>query len=94
MSWAYNDFDLPHTRFKVNVGRLRATYSFTPEISLQALVQYNGRDDILATNLRFAWLQSANAGFFLVYNEFDERDLPVAPRRELILKYSRILDLL
>ena len=94
LSWDYNAFDLPHAKFKVNVGRLRATYSFSPNVSIQALVQYDDRGDTLATNLRFAWLQSANAGFYLVYNELDERDLPVAPRRELILKYSRILDLL
>jgi len=94
LSWIYNDFDLPHTNFTVNVGRLRATYSFTPKISLQALVQYDDRSDTVATNLRFAWLQAANAGLYVVYNEFDERGLPGPPRRELIVKYSRILDLL
>ena len=93
LSWNYNRFKLPDARFRVNVGRLRATYSFTPSISIQALLQYDDRNDALAANLRFAWLQSANTGFFLVYNEFDERGLG-RPRREMILKYSRILDLL
>ena len=93
LSWNYNQFDLPDSNFAVNVGRLRATYSFTPSISLQALVQYDNRNDRLATNLRFAWLQSASTGFFVVYNEFDERGLG-EPRRELVVKYSRILDLL
>ena len=98
LSWNYNAFDLPQgqadAEFEVHVGRLRATYSFTPKISIQALVQYDDRDDTLATNLRFAWLQSANTGLYVVYNELDENGLPGAPRRELILKYSRILDLL
>jgi len=94
LSLSYTSFDLPHVDFKVNVGRLRATYSFTPSISLQALVQYDDRNDLLVTNLRFAWLRSANTGFFLVYNEIDERRLLAKPRRELILKYSRIFDLL
>ena len=94
LSWNHNSFDLPHANFSVNVGRLRATYSFSPNISIQALVQYDDRNDTIATNLRFAWLQSANAGLYVVYNELDERGLSGEPRRELILKYSRILDLL
>jgi hypothetical protein len=95
LSWNYNDIDLPVTNghFKINLARLRVSYSFTPKILLQALVQYDDRDDLVATNLRFSWLQSANAGLFLVYNEIDEEGLR-KPRREIILKYSRIVDLL
>ena len=101
-SWIYNDIDLAgeDNSFTLNLARLRLSYSFSPKMLLQALVQYNERDDTLATNLRFSWLQSANAGLFLVYNEIDD-DSPVGPglgsrakRRELVLKYSRIFDLL
>ena len=94
LSWIYNDFELPGGEFTVNVARLRATYSFTPRMSVQALVQYDDRENALATNLRFAWLQTANAGLYLVYNEFDDRDLSGEPRREIVLKYSRIVNLL
>ncbi len=97
LSWDRNDISLPvpNGDFKVNVGRLRATYSFTPKISVQALVQYDDRNDLLATNLRLAWLQSASAGLYLVYNEIDEERLgvPTPKQREFILKYSRIFDL-
>ncbi len=93
LNWTYNDFSLPSGDFKVNVGGLRATYSFTPSISLQALVQYNDHNDVIATNLRFAWLQTANAGLYLVYNELDDRGFSGSPRREITLKYSRILNL-
>ncbi len=98
LTWNYNDISLPvnNGNFKINLGRLRVSYSFTPKISLQALVQYDDQEDVVATNLRFAWLQSANAGFYLVYNEVDDDSLGLSlkPRRELILKYSRIIDLL
>ncbi len=94
LSWSYNDFELPGGDFTVNLARLRATYSFTPRMSIQALVQYDDRSDVLATNLRFAWLQTANAGLYLVYNEFDDRNFSGEPHREIILKYSRIVDLL
>jgi Domain of unknown function (DUF5916) len=97
LSWIRNDVDLPvpDGEFTVDVGRLRLSYSFSPKILLQALVQYDDRDNLLATNLRLSWLQSANTGLYLVYNEV-ESDLlgpAVKPRRELILKYSRIFDL-
>ncbi len=94
LTWSYNDFELPGGDFTLNVGKLRATYSFTPSISIQALVQYDDGSDVIATNLRFAWLQSANAGLYLVYNEVDDRDAIDKPQREFILKYSRIFDLL
>ncbi len=98
LTWNYNNIDLPveNGDFEVNVGQLRLSYSFTPKILLQALVQYDDRSDLVATNLRFAWLQSANAGLYLVYNEVDDEMVrgPIKKRREFVLKYSRIIDLL
>jgi hypothetical protein len=95
LSIDHNDVDLPvpNGDFALTLTRLRLSYSFTPKILLQALVQYNDVSDVLATNLRFSWLQSANAGFYLVYNEVDDRNFGALPAgRELIVKYSRIFD--
>ncbi|MDZ7768022.1 MAG: hypothetical protein U5K38_02560 [Woeseiaceae bacterium] len=74
LSLSHNDFDLPvpNGEFSVNLTRLRLSYSFTPKILLQALVQHNDNTDVLAANLRFSWLQSANSGLYVVYNEVDE----------------------
>ena len=93
LSWNHNNVDLPVPggAFQINVAHLRVSYSFTPKISLQALIQYDDRDHRVATNLRFSVLQSANAGLFVAYNEVDEHGLR-EPRQELILKYSRIID--
>ena len=97
-SWDYNDIELPVPGgdFEINLARFRISYSFTPKILLQALVQYDDVEDTTATNLRFSWLQSANAGLFIVYNEVDERGIDAPPEtgREFIIKYSRIFDLL
>ena len=89
-----SDYELPGGDFDVTLSQLRVSYSFTPKISLQGLVQHNAQDDILAVNLRFAWLQSANAGLYLVYNETDDRRpfTGTGSRREIILKYSHIFD--
>ena len=59
-------------------------------------MQYDDRTDLVATNLRFSWLQTANAGLYLVYNEIDDETVvgPIEKRREFVIKYSRIFDLL
>jgi hypothetical protein len=95
LSINYNDFDLPvpNGQFTANLTRLRLSYSFTPKVQLQALVQYNETSDELGTNVRFSWLRSANSGLYLVYNEVDERAIGGLPTgREFILKYSQIFD--
>ena len=98
LSWNYNDIDLnqPDGKFKINVGILKLAYSFTPKISLEALIQYDDRSDAVASNFRFAWLQSANSGLYLVYNEANQDDdLGLREnRKEFIVKYSYIFDLL
>ena len=96
-SVSYNDFDLPvpNGEFTANLARLRLSYSFTPKILLQALVQYNDLNETLGTNIRFSLLQSANSGLYVVYNEFDERGVGGLPKgREFIVKYSYIFDVL
>ncbi len=93
----YNEFDLPvpNGDFTANLARLRLSYSFTPSMQLQALVQYNDNADTIGTNIRFSWLRNANSGLFLVYNEVDERFVGApATGREFIIKFSHIFDVL
>jgi hypothetical protein len=94
-----NDIDLPTGDFVTNLVRMRLSYSFTPRVYVQALLQYNDLIDNWSTNLRFGWLQAANSGFYIVYNE--NRD--PRPRtegglglrgRSVIIKYSHTFDLL
>lgn len=93
LTFSYNDFDLPGGDFTAHLARLRLSYSFSPRIQLQALVQYNELADTIGTNIRFSWLRSANSGLFLVYTEVDERAVGAPPAgREFILKYSHIFD--
>jgi hypothetical protein len=97
LSIDHNEVDLPvpNGDFTLTLTRLRLSYSFTPKILVQMLLQHNNRSDVLATNLRFSWLRSANAGLYLVYNEVDDRNFGALPAgRELIIKYSRIFDVL
>jgi len=94
VSWSYNDIDLPVGAFKINLGRLRVTYAFSTRLLLQALIQYNDVTDSVSTNLRLSWLNEANRGLFLVYNEISEfgfLGMP-EPDRSLIVKYNRSFD--
>ncbi len=90
----YNDIDLPGGDFETTLGRLRVSYSFTPKLLLQALIQYNDVNDDVSTNLRFSWLRTANTGLYVVYNEINEfgRFARDDDDRTLVVKYSYLFD--
>ena len=96
VSVSRNDIDLPFGAFVTNLILSRTSYSFTPRVFIQSLIQYNDRDDLWSTNLRFGVLGQANTGLFLVYN--DTRGLngltPEVAGRSLTLKYSHLFDVL
>jgi hypothetical protein len=97
--WEYNDAHLPGGDFTANRVRVRLSYTFTPRIYLQALLQYSDVDvDFWSANVRFGWLHRGGTGLFLVYNEVRESDGVVSgfgPRdRTFTIKFSRVFDLL
>jgi hypothetical protein len=89
-----NDVSLPGGDFVTNLLRTRLSYSFTPSVFVQGLVQYNDRADLWSTNLRFGWYQKGSAGLFVVYNDtqgLDGSDL-LRPDRSFVVKISRLID--
>jgi hypothetical protein len=98
VSWDRNDVDLPWGQFVTNLGRVRVSYSFSPRVFVQSLVQYNDRANLWSSNFRFGFLQQANTGLFIVYTDSHLIDDPLlAPRRadrSLIIKISRMFDVL
>jgi hypothetical protein len=101
----HNNVNLPAGDFITNLYSTRVTYSFTPRILLQSLVQYNSQSDLWSVNLRFSLLQAANTGLFVVYNESRDLDVlsPAQPfdlheermtNRSLIIKYTMLIDAL
>jgi len=92
-----NDADIPGGRFTTNLLRARLSYSFTPRLYIQTLLQVNDAADIWSANLRFGWLQAAGTGLFVVYNQtngFDPVLLPGVDNQTLVVKYSHLLNLL
>jgi hypothetical protein len=99
LSWDRNDVDLAGGSFVTNLARTRLSYSFSPRLFAQGLVQYNDRANTWSTNLRFGWLQQANTGIFLVYTDAHFIDDPLlqrssTPDRSFIVKISRMFDVL
>jgi len=96
LDYSRNDVSLPEGRFVTNLLKLRLSYSFTPRLYVQALVQYNDVIDNWSTNLRLGWLQTANTGLFVVYNENrdPERGGVGLRDRSFTVKYSHMFDLL
>lgn len=94
--YSYNHITLPGGEFSTNLVTARLSYSFTPRLYLQGLLQYNDRANLWSANLRFGWLQAANTGLFVVYNNVSEAEsihaAPVA--RSITVKYSRLLNVL
>ena len=103
-AWSYNDLRLPGGSFTTNLVRLRASYSFTTRMFLQALVQYNDSADIWSSNLRFGLLRDANSGLFIVYNDINYLGSIVYRERydqalqntgrTLTIKYSHLFNVL
>ena len=94
ISLSHNNVDLPGGKFSTNLIRARFTYSFTPKMYVQSLVQYNSRSDQWSMNGRFIWQQSAATGLYLVYNHIQDYDgIPIkSSTRSVILKYSYLFD--
>ena len=97
LAYQHNDIDLPNQpgAFEVDLGQFGATCAFTAKTQLSALFQQNFADDVVAMNVRFSWLRSANTGLFVVYNEFDERGQTLGFfRKEVLVKYTHLFDVL
>ena len=97
LTYQRNDVNLPWGDFVTNLVRTRVSYSFSPRVFTQALIQYNDRADLWSMNFRFGWLQAANTGLFVVYTDtrglYDLFDRPERTDRSLIVKYSYMFDL-
>ncbi|MGQ0646799.1 MAG: DUF5916 domain-containing protein [Gemmatimonadaceae bacterium] len=89
----YQDVSLDQGDFIRKLVGVKFAYFFTPRIFFQSLTQYNNQQRIFTANLRFAWLNTAGTGLFVVFNDGEEADgltrwqNPVA--RSFTVKYTR-----
>ncbi len=88
-----NDIRLPYGDFDTNIFSSRISYNFKPNLFIQSLIQYNSVTSRWSANVRFAWLQRANSGLFLVFNQVRE-DMLGVENRNFIVKYTHLFDVL
>ena len=70
----YNYLSLENGDVNAFVSSTRLSYSFTPQLFLQSLIQYNNVTNITSVNARFGWLKTANTGLFVVLNLVNDTD--------------------
>jgi hypothetical protein len=92
----FNKVNLPGGNFTTNLLRARLTYSFTPKMYIQSLLQYNTQSHQSSMNWRFIWQQSAGTGLYLVYNQAQDYDgIPLeTSTKSFVVKYSYLFDVL
>lgn len=94
--------NLDYTKLKLKNGDinafitgLRLSYSFSPKMYLQSLVQYNNVTNITSVNTRFGMLQTANSGLFVVVNFVRDSDwFDYLNSQSISIKYSYQFDVL
>jgi Domain of unknown function (DUF5916)/Carbohydrate family 9 binding domain-like len=79
---------LPDGSFTGDLVGLRADWSVTPRMFLNAFVQYNGETDTWLTNIRYNFIHRPLSDIYLVWNE--TRSAAIT-RRALLLKYTYML---
>ena len=92
-SYNYNSVKLPGGNFNTYLSRSRLTYSFSPKMYLQALIQYNNQSNESFINWRFIVQRTAASGLYIVYNQMEDYDgISTVKNNTLILKYSHLFD--
>ncbi len=97
---SYFDVNLKEGDFATSLVALKASYTFTPRIFLQATIQYDNESEDVGSNIRFGWLNTAGTGLYVVYNDiqhfgvFDRTGFDRGPKgRQLIIKYTKQFDI-
>jgi hypothetical protein len=91
VAWTRNDIDLPSGAFKTDLVTSRLSYSFSTDLFLNALIQYNSTLREISSNIRFNYIYKPLSDFFLVYNERRSSTGEVR-ERALIAKFTYLFD--
>ncbi|MBY0493363.1 MAG: carbohydrate binding family 9 domain-containing protein [Cyanobacteria bacterium] len=84
---------LPAGRFTTAIYSTRTTYTFTPNLSLSSLTQWDSDSRRIVSNVRLSYIPKPGADLFVVYTEADQLLGRIVPQnRSLIAKLNYILD--
>ncbi|HET9387582.1 MAG TPA: hypothetical protein VFO67_20775, partial [Gemmatimonadales bacterium] len=86
-----NDIDLPGVSYVSTLATARVNYSFSTNVFLNALLQYNTDTRQLSSNVRFNIIHRPLSDFFLVYNERRDERTNARLDRAIIAKLTYML---
>ncbi|MEE2822831.1 MAG: DUF5916 domain-containing protein [Acidobacteriota bacterium] len=69
ITWDHNDLRLPSGDFSTDLIIARTQYSFSNNLFLKGLIQYNSAFNQISSNIRFNFIHRPLSDFFLIYNE-------------------------
>ena len=69
VTWNHNDVRLPSGDFSTDLVITRLQYSFSTNLFLKGLIQYNSDLEEVGSNIRFNFIHRPLSDFFLIYNE-------------------------
>ncbi len=69
LGYSRSKVDVPNGNFTADISTLRATYSFSTQMSTNVLVQYNSLDRAFSTNVRFNYIHRPGSDLFIVFTE-------------------------
>ena len=91
----YTSLDLENGKIDALLSGIRLSYSFSPSMYLQSLIQYNNVTNRTSINTRFGMLQTANTGLFVVVNFLKDPDwFDYLNSQTIAIKYSYQFDTL
>jgi hypothetical protein len=86
------DLALPALKFTNSLVTVRSSYSFTPNMFVDALSQYDAVSKLFNANIRFNLIHHPLSDLFIVYN--DQRiltpDSPL-PGRAILVKFTQMV---
>ena len=92
--WVYNDVELPQGAFDIGLFSQRVDFTFTPNLRLNTIVQYNDDTEDLGLNVRLHWIYKPGSDLFVVYNEnWMEGDLRhrLSTHRQIAVKFTYLI---
>jgi hypothetical protein len=82
LNYNLREIRLPQGKFDLRLGSARATYTFTPDLQLSLLAQYDNFSRELGTNVRLKWtVKPGNDVYFLINQGYDATASTFRPTR-------------
>ena len=86
------DLGVPDTDFVTAVWTTRANYSFSTNMFLDSLLQYDQDRHRFNANLRFNFIHRPLSDLFVVFNEQQiTNDPTITPGRSAVVKFTRMM---